>query len=162
VIGRGVTACVRAGDELLERRRSLDDLRLQRPAPAHRDDDHVAVAREEPCELHRDGGLADALAGADHRDRRQVERRERRRVEAEVGADVRQPGGERARHPAEALGRAEHGLVAQVDHHLRVTEAVDEWHAVVAAGRSFSVPPTRIAPTHSYAKPASASRTTGA
>ena len=71
-------------------------------------------------------------------------------VEAEVGADVRQPGGERARHPAEPLGRPEHGLVGQVDDDLGPVESVDERHAVVGARpRSFSVPPTRIAPTHS-------------
>ena len=51
---------------------------------------------------------------------RQLERLEARRVEAEVGADVRQPGRERARRPAEALGRAEHGLVREVDDDLGV------------------------------------------
>ena len=74
-----------------------------------------------------------------------------------------QPGRERPRRPAKALGRAEHRLVGEVDDDLGGAEAVDERHAVVARpSRSFSVPPTRIAPTHSYGSSASASRTTGA
>ena len=86
-----------------------------------------------------------------------------RRVEAEVGADVREAGGERPRRPAKPLGRAEHRLVGEVDDDLGRAEAVDERHAVVARrSRSFSVPPTRIAPSHSYGSAASASRTTGA
>ena len=40
-------------------------------------------------------------------------------------------GGERTRDPAEALGRAEHRLVREVDHDLGVAEAVDERHADV-------------------------------
>ena len=110
-----------------------------------------------------DRSLPDALAGADHGDRRQLERLQLRRVEAEVGADVRETRRERARRPLEPLDRAEHGLVGEVDDDLRRPEAVDERHAVVAAVafRSFSVPPTRIAPSHSYGSAASASRTTG-
>ena len=109
-------ACER--DELCDSRRRLDDLRLGRPAAAHRDDDDVAVTGEQPSEVRRDGGLADALAGSDHGDRRQLERLELRRVEAEVGADVRQACRERPRDPAEPLGRSEHRLVGEVDDDL--------------------------------------------
>ena len=44
------------------------------------------------------------------------------RLEAEVGADVAEPGGERARGPAEPLLEAEHGLVGEVDDDLGVAE----------------------------------------
>ena len=106
-------------EQLLDRRRHLDHLRLGRAAPAHRDHDHVAVACQQAGEVRRDGGLPHAL--------------ELERVEAEVGAEVREPGGERARRPAEALFRSEHGLVGEVDDELRVAEAVDERHAVIGA-----------------------------
>ena len=124
-------ARARTRDELVQRRRRLDELRLGRAAAAHRHDDDVAVAGKQPRELDGDGRLPDALAGADHRDRRELERRELRRVEAEVGALVRQPGGKRARRPLEARPRAEHGLVREVDDELRILEAGDERHAVV-------------------------------
>ena len=89
------------------------------------------LTREQPREMCGDGRLPHALARADDGDRRQLERRERGRIEAEVGADVGDAGGERTRDPAEALGRAEHRLVREVDHDLGVTEAVDERHADV-------------------------------
>ena len=76
-------------------------------------------------------GLPHALAGPDHRDRRQLEGLEDRRIEAEVGADVGKPRGERPRRPAQSLGRPEHRLVREVDHHLGVGEVDDERHAVV-------------------------------
>ena len=63
----------------------------------------------------------------------QLERLEVGRIEAKVGADVRQPGCERPRRPAEPLGRAEHGLVGEVDDELGAAEVVDERHAVVRA-----------------------------
>ena len=66
-----------------------------------------------------DRRLADPLAGADDPDRRQRERLQHGRVEAEVGADVRQPGREHAAREPEALPRAEHGLVGEVDDELR-------------------------------------------
>ena len=116
-------AGARERDEVGDRRRRLDHLRLRRPAAAHRDDDDVAVAREQPREVPGDRRLADALAGADHGDRRQLERLEQRRVEAEVGADVRQARRERARDPAEPLGRPEHRLVGEVDDDLGAVEA---------------------------------------
>ena len=84
-------------EELVERRRRLNQLRLRRAATPHRDDDDLALAREQPRDVPGDGRLPDAFAGPDHGDRRQLERMERRRVEAEVGADVRQPEREEAR-----------------------------------------------------------------
>ena len=131
MVGRGVAPSVGTGHELLDGRRSLDQLGLLRAAAAHRDDDHPPVAREEARQVGGDRGLPDALAGADHRDRRQLERLERRWVEPEVGADVGQPGGQRPRRPLEPLDRPEHRLVGQVDHHLGRREPVDKWHAVV-------------------------------
>ncbi len=100
---------------------------VARPAAAHRDDDDVAVAGEQRGEMRGDRGLADALARTDHRDRRHVglPRRVGRRVEAKVGAEVRQPGGKRARRPAEALLGPEHGLVGEVDDELGVAEAIE-------------------------------------
>ena len=108
----------RESDELLDGRRRLHHLRLRRAAAPHRDHDHVAVAREQPREVRGHSRLADALACADDGDRRQLERLERRRLEAKVGTDVRQPGRERPRRPAEPLGRTEHRLVGEVDDDL--------------------------------------------
>jgi hypothetical protein len=65
-----------------------------------------------------DRRLADPLAGADDPDRGERERLQRGRVEAEVGADVRQPGGEDAAREPEALARPEHRLVGEVDDEL--------------------------------------------
>ena len=131
VVGRGMAPGARALDELGERRRRLDDLRLSRSAATHRHHDDAAVVREETCEMRRYRGLPDALARADHGDRGQLERLELRRVEPEVGADVRQALGQRLRGPAEAAGGPEHGLVGEVDHHLGSGEVVDERHPVV-------------------------------
>jgi hypothetical protein len=74
--------------------------------------------------------LADALAGADHRHRRQLERVERRRVEAEVGADVRQAEREEARREREPQLRRQDRLVGEVDDDLRVARMLDDRHAV--------------------------------
>ena len=114
-----------ARDKLLDRRRSLDQLRLRRAAAPHRDDDDAAVAREETGQVDGDRSLPDTLAGADHGDRRQLERLQFRRVEPEAGADVREARRERARRPVEPLDRAEHGLVGKIDDDLRRPEAVD-------------------------------------
>ena len=107
-------------EQELERRLHLGHLRLGRPAAAHRHDDDVAVEREQPGHVAGDGGLADALAGADDRQRRPRERRERRRVEAKVRADVWQPEREHTAGDPEALARPEHRLVGEVDHNLRL------------------------------------------
>ena len=118
MVGSRMTAGTPERDQVGDLGRLLDHLGLARPSAAHRDDDDVAVAGEQPREMPGDGGLADALAGADDGDRRQLERLELRRIEAEVGADVREPGRERARGPAKPLGRPEHGLVGEVDDEL--------------------------------------------
>ena len=80
--------------------------------------------------------LADALAGADHRDGRQFEGLELRRIEAKVGADVGEARRKCPRGPAKPLGRPEHGLVGQVDHELGSLEILHERHAVL--GRAGS------------------------
>ena len=144
-------------------RRRLDDLGLRRPAAAHRDDDDVAVAREQAREVRGDSRLPDALARADHGDRRQLERLEHRRVEPEVGADVRQarprararPSGtaRRARAPARRRGRRPPPRQRSRRPAARRSRP---------RGAASRVPPTRIAPTHSYGSARSASRTTGA
>src|SRR5262249_30989813 len=51
--------------------------------------------------------------------------------EAEVGADVREPGGEGARGPAHPRGRVEHRLVGEVDRDLGAVEAVHERYSVL-------------------------------
>jgi hypothetical protein len=66
-----------------------------------------------------DRSLADALARSDDADRGKRERLELRRVEAKVGADVRQAGGEHAAGEPEALLRAKHRLVREIDDELR-------------------------------------------
>jgi hypothetical protein len=83
--------------------------------------------------VRRDGGLADALAGPDDRQRRQVERLQPWRLEAEVGADVRQSEHERARREPEALRRRQHRLIGEVNHDVSFdsVEPVDERDAVV-------------------------------
>ncbi len=47
--------------------RDLHDLGIRRPSPPHRDDDDAPVAGEQLCDVARDRGLPDALAGADDR-----------------------------------------------------------------------------------------------
>jgi len=130
-LGRGVPSATRQRDEVVERRRRLDQLRNQRTAPPHRDDDHPAVAGEGACHGARHRSLADTLAGADHGDRRQAERVQRRRVEAKVGADVRDAVGEEPAREMKPRPRIEHGLVRQVDRDLRVTGLTHERDAVV-------------------------------
>ena len=117
VVGGGVAARAREGDEVGDRRtvRSTSSGSGGPPRPIA-DHDHVAVAREP------------ATQGARRRrsSRRACPRRSRaidghrelletRRVEAKVGADVGEPGRKRARGPAEPLARAEHRLVREVD-----------------------------------------------
>ena len=127
-------------EERVERRRGLGDLRLGRPAAAHRDDDDVAVAREQPRDVARDRGLPDALARPDHGERRQRERLERGGVEAEVGA--RRTGarararGSRARsaRAGPSTGSSERSTTTSGSMLAdRLLEVVDERHAVVLA-----------------------------
>ena len=92
------------------------------------------------------------------------ERLERRRVEAEVGADVREPGGERPRRPAEPLAGPEHRLVGQVDHDVGPRpspKSSTERHAVVRVAAQLLRAADEDRPAHSYGSSASASRTTG-
>ena len=98
---------------------------------AHRDDDDAPVPGEQPSEMGRDGGLPHALSRADDGDRRQFERLEGRRLEPKVGSDIGQSLRQRSRRPAQPFGRAEHGLVGEIDHHLRSGEIIDERDAVV-------------------------------
>ena len=142
MVGSGVPAGAGERDQVVERRRRLDELRLRRSAAAHRHDDDATVAGEDAGDVARHRGLPDPLAQADHRERRSLDRIERRRVEAEVGADVRQPEGERARCPEHALARPEHGLVGEVDHEIRLdrVERVDERHAVVVVAAQLLRP----------------------
>ena len=56
-----------------------------------------------------------------------------RGVEAKVGADVREPGRQRARGPGKPRVRAEDRLVRQVDDHLGVAEVREQRHAVALA-----------------------------
>ena len=96
--------------------------------------------------MTRDGRLPDPLARPDDPDRRQLERLEHGNVEAEVGPDVRHPVGQgKAREP-EALARAEHRLVGEVDDRLRLEladrgfQVVHERNAVVLAAAQLLRP----------------------
>jgi hypothetical protein len=77
--------------------------------------------------------LSDPLPQADHGERRRPDRLERRRIEAKVGAEVRQPEGERARGPEHPLPRPEHRLVGEVEHevHLDRVESLHQRDAVL-------------------------------
>ncbi len=135
-----MTTGTRERDQLLDGRRCRDQLGLRRPAAAHRNNDHVPLAREQAREVRSDGRLPDALARPDDCDRRQLERLEHRRIEPEVGADVREAGRERARGPAHPLGRPEHRLVREIDHRLRVSEPADQGDTVVRTGAQLFRP----------------------
>ena len=115
VIRRRVPAGTGELDQGLDRRGHGDDLRRGRAAAAHRHDDDVPIACEQAREMPGDGGLADPLARSGDRDRRDRDRGSLGWVEAEVGADVRNGEREHPAHEGEPLGRAEHGLVGQVD-----------------------------------------------
>jgi hypothetical protein len=91
---------------------------LPRPAAAHGHHDDVAIAREEPCDVPCDRGLADPLPRADHGQGRQLKGLEPNRVEAKVGPDVREPRRESLTRQREAAPRIEDGLVGEVDHRL--------------------------------------------
>ena len=75
--------------------------------------------------------LADALPRPDDGERRTLERVQLRRVEAEVGADVRDPVGEKPAREEQARPRIEHRLVREVDRDLGVARLGHERHAVV-------------------------------
>ena len=96
-----VGGCVpaRAGEreQVVERRRRLDELRLGRPAAAHRHDDDPAVAGEQARDVPGHRRLSDPLPQADHRERR-------RRRPARAAAD--RSGSRRRRTAARARARA--------------------------------------------------------
>ena len=135
VIGSRVATRAGEREQIVERRRRLDKLRLRGAASAHRDDDDPAVTGENARHVPGHGRLPDPLAQADHGKRRCRERLERRRLEAKVGADVRQAERERTRCPQHPLPRPQHRLVGEVDHEIRRhgVEGVDEGDAVVLA-----------------------------
>ena len=81
MIRRRMAPRPRERDEVVDARRRRHELGLGGTAPPHRNDDDSPVARKQPRDVSCDGRLPDPLAGADHRDRRHVERMERRRVE---------------------------------------------------------------------------------
>ena len=154
VVRGSVPPSARELEQRLERRLHLGHLRLGRAAAAHRDHDHVAVEREQPRDVAGDGGLADALAGPDDRQRRQRKRRERRRLEAEVRADVWQAEREHAARESHPLARPEHGLVREIDHELRLElddrtlERVHDGDAVVVAAAQLLRPARKPEPDH--------------
>ena len=84
-VGGGVPPRPRGGEQVgdVERLAARHDLGLRRPAAAHGDDDHAALAAEAVVEQARqvagDGRLADALAGPDHVERRHAAQRQTRR-----------------------------------------------------------------------------------
>ena len=129
----------RAGEleQRLDVRRHLGDLRLGRASPPHGDDDDLPVTCVQAGCVRRDRGLSDPLAGTDDSDRGKRERLELRRVEAKVGSDVREAGGKDAAREPEALLRAEHRLVREIDDELRpvlgecAVEIVRECYPVV-------------------------------
>jgi hypothetical protein len=128
-----VPARAREREQVVERRGRLHELRLRRPAASHRHDDDPPVGGEDAGDVPRHGRLADPLAEPDHGERGRRHRMQRRGLEAEVRADVRQPERERPRRPQHPLARAEHRLVGEVDHEIRLdgVERVDERHPVV-------------------------------
>ncbi len=119
MVGRRVPSRARQLEERLDARRGRDDLRLGRAPATHRDDDDPTGGRETARDMPGHRGLADALAGADHRERRQPNRLEPGRLEAEVGALVRDAEREHAACERKSLGRRQHRLVGEVEHHVR-------------------------------------------
>ncbi len=133
-------------EQLLDGGRRGRELGLGRPSPPHRNNDDIEIGGEHTGGVTGDRGLADALARSDNRDRRQLEGRKGRRVEPEVGAHVREPGGEHAAREPEAVARSEHGLVREVVHQLRlelrdrILQVVRERNAVVVAASQLLGP----------------------
>ena len=128
----------RTGDveELIQRRRDLDELGLRGPAATHRHDHDLASLREQAGEMAGDGRLPDPLPGSDHRERRSRRRRQvGGRPEAEVRPHVLEPARERLARPEHPLGRAEHRLVREIDDDLgaHLVQRCQQRHAVVLA-----------------------------
>ena len=119
VVRRGVSPGARKLDQRLDRRRDRHHLGVGRPASPHRDDDHVVVGREQSREVSGHRRLPDTLPRPHDGDRGHREGSPCRRIEPEVRPDVRDAA---RQHPAgerETLGRAEHGLVGEVDDDVR-------------------------------------------
>ena len=115
VIRRGVSPGAGELDQRLDRRRDRHHLGIARPASAHRDDDHVAVGREQSREMPGHCRLPNALPRSHDGNRGHFEWSPRRRIEPEVGPDVRDAAGQHSAGERETLGRPEHGLVGEVD-----------------------------------------------
>ena len=135
IVRSRVMARSREVEQRRERRLHGGDLRLRRSSPPHRHDDDVAIPCEQARDMSGDGGLPDALAGSDHRQRRERERRVRRRRELEVGALVAQPGRQDAAREQQPLARPQDRLVRHVHDDLGVRKAVverlEQRHAVL-------------------------------
>ena len=136
VVGGRVPAGAGDVEQLVERRRDLDELRLGRPAAAHGHDHDVAPLREQAREMAGDGRLTDPLPRADHGERRKRRRRQiRRGPEPKVRAYVLEAERERPARPEHPLRRPEHRLVREVDDDLRRRriQRRQQRHAVVLA-----------------------------
>ena len=139
MVGGRVAAGIRECEERLHGRRHPDHLGLRRSAPPHGHHDDAARAGRETRQVPRDRRLPDSLAGADDREGRRLDRREDGRLEAEVRAFVRDAEREHAAGEPQALDRAEHGLVRQVDDGVRAEllegalHALAQRHAVALA-----------------------------
>ena len=140
MVGGGVPPGARQLEQLGDRRRRLDHFGLRRPSPPHRDDDDLPLAREPSRDVSCHGRLPHALAGSDHRDRRQRKRLEDRRVEPEVGPDVWEPLREDVARQPEPLRRAHHRLVGQIDDDVCAAEVLDDRGTVVLAAAELLRP----------------------
>ena len=139
MVGCGVTARPRELDERLDVGGTVTTSGSGGPPRPMATTTTSLLGREQAGEMARDRGLPDSLAGTDDRDRRARERRALGRIEAEVRADVRNTQGEHATHEREALFRAEHRLVREIDDDVRVVagdrrlDVRHERHAVLLA-----------------------------
>ena len=118
VVGRCVRALAHELKEILDGRPQIGNLRLRGASASHRDDDEVMLVREQPRRVPRDGRLAEPLAGADHGERRKVERLVLRNAEREVGALVGDTEREQPAREPETLARSQHRLVRDVHRHF--------------------------------------------
>ena len=145
MIRRRVTARTRERDELLDRRRRLDELGLRGPAAAHRDDDDASVAREQACDVPCHCGLADALAvpitAIDGSSNGWNVGGSKRKSAPTYGS----PSARNARRELQAQLRRQHRLVGQVDDDLRVVRAIARRSARRSPARRAASPSRRSA-----------------
>ncbi len=118
MVRRGVPSGAGERQQPFDGRRHRHRLGLGRASPTHRHDHDAPVGGERACHVPGDRRLADALPGADDGERGNGHGLEPGRVEAEVGALVGHAERQRAGDQAEALGRAQHRLVGEVEHEL--------------------------------------------